>query len=456
MDYSLITDEPLDYCVYAHVNKTNGKMYIGITNNIKRRWVGNGAEYDKCTEFYNAIKKHGWDNFEHVILVDKISKQIASIFECELIKKYNLIENGYNSSKGSWNVCGVINPQPIYQYDFEGNFIKKWNSVAEANQYFGASNIAVGVYKNSYYGYQWSYDYVEKMGPYNVENNHLYTPIYQYDLDGNFIKEWTKQKDAIEQYGITIRTCAYGQGRTAHGYRWSLVKLDKLPPLPPIEHPKTHIRRKPLPERSPNAKYENSQPVCRFDLDGNLVRTYNNVASIDDIDVNFETIYGLCAKKNSNHVYRGYVWTWYKNINSDYVQSIIDSYRKIHQQIIQYDINGNYVATFDTMTSVTESGYNWVNVSHVCRGIRVLANGYQWRYAWDVPPGELKNYKRRIIRPVIQKTLDGEVIGQYKNAKEASVAVGSTDNGTNILGVCKGKHKTAYGYLWEFADQEVN
>ena len=51
MDYSLITNESLDYCVYVHVNKINGELYIGITNDLKSRWRNNGAAYKGCSHF---------------------------------------------------------------------------------------------------------------------------------------------------------------------------------------------------------------------------------------------------------------------------------------------------------------------------------------------------------------------------------------------------------------------
>ena len=91
------------YTVYQHKNKLNNKVYIGITNRCpEERWGKNGSKYKTSPHFYSAIKKYGWDNFEHNILYSGVTKEEACNKEQELIKLFRSMnrEYGYNSTSG--------------------------------------------------------------------------------------------------------------------------------------------------------------------------------------------------------------------------------------------------------------------------------------------------------------------------------------------------------------------
>lgn len=92
------------YTVYCHINKTNGKKYVGITKRpVEKRW-SNGRGYNGNSIFRKAINKYGWDNFDHEIIASKLTKQEAENFERLLIKKLNTTDNkfGYNISFGGY------------------------------------------------------------------------------------------------------------------------------------------------------------------------------------------------------------------------------------------------------------------------------------------------------------------------------------------------------------------
>ena len=103
-----------EYCLYVHTNKINNKVYIGITNNIERRWRNKGIEYKPKKEntrpFWNAICKYGWDNFEHEVIQDNLTFEEA----CELEKYYIKLSQSTNRMHG-YNVAIGGNGGKIYK-----------------------------------------------------------------------------------------------------------------------------------------------------------------------------------------------------------------------------------------------------------------------------------------------------------------------------------------------------
>ena len=106
------------YTVYKHTllkeisGKNNDMVYIGITSwKPEKRWQ-NGRGYYKQSYFYNAIKKYGFNNFMHEILIDGLTKEEAEQKEIELIAEYqsNNREFGYNIANGG-NCIGTVSEE---------------------------------------------------------------------------------------------------------------------------------------------------------------------------------------------------------------------------------------------------------------------------------------------------------------------------------------------------------
>lgn len=98
-------------CIYYHKNKINDHMYIGqsIYNStyVKYgRWGVHGQGYRTNSYFWNAIKKYGWENFEHGFFEDNISNELLNEKEKYYIALYHTYrqdpeyKSGYNLTPG--------------------------------------------------------------------------------------------------------------------------------------------------------------------------------------------------------------------------------------------------------------------------------------------------------------------------------------------------------------------
>lgn len=208
--------EEKTYCVYMHRNKFNDKKYIGITHhkNPKRRWL-NGSSYKNSIYFYNAIQKNGWDNFDHIVLFENLSKQEAENKEIELIKEYKSNDRkfGYNISNGG---------ESIGKHSEESK--QKISRILKENgSHAGENNAMYGVKlygeKNGFYGKHHTNATKQKA---RESHKDIIKPVIKYSLDGEFIKRWESVSQTLQdghQYANVTRCCK-GIYKQHHNYIW--------------------------------------------------------------------------------------------------------------------------------------------------------------------------------------------------------------------------------------------
>jgi hypothetical protein len=111
----------------------------------------------------------------------------------------------------------------VNQFTLEGEFVKTWNSITEASKSLNLKNISGIIdvclgkrFKSA--NFRWSY--TDKLPNYRTKT----LSVKQYDLNGNFIKEWESISIASKTLIIdssTIRKICNGRGKTAGGFKWS-------------------------------------------------------------------------------------------------------------------------------------------------------------------------------------------------------------------------------------------
>lgn len=211
--------------IYKIENLTNNKIYIGQSINIEERFKRHMKANDEFL-IHKAFKKYGIENFSFVIIEECLAKDLDKK-EQYWIEQYNsLAPNGYNMITGGSNGAGLAKGKAVMQYSLNGDYIKTYDSAHQAadalNLDFGNICACCRGDRNQTGDFQWKY--VDSDKNIKVSNaRHSNTPILQYDLNGNFIKEYATLKEAAEAVGcskaLICKVCK-GQGKTAKNFKW--------------------------------------------------------------------------------------------------------------------------------------------------------------------------------------------------------------------------------------------
>lgn len=234
------------YIIYAHINKFNGKMYIGQTSTAPEvRWKY-GKGYIGNQYFYNAIKKYGWNGFDHIIIAQGLTLEEANKYEEFLIAKYktNNKEYGYNIREGGRN--STMNPESKKKISES----KMGHSVSdETREKISRNHADMSGKNNPMYGRHHSEETKEKIRQRNqsierkgvkrspetiqkMKENHQdfsgdknprARAVIQLTVDEQYIKTFSTAKeaaDSIGQSGNNITVCCRKHNRTAGGYKW--------------------------------------------------------------------------------------------------------------------------------------------------------------------------------------------------------------------------------------------
>lgn len=86
---------PARYMIYKITNLINGKIYIGKTINLERRWYYHcwNAQHGKSTRLYIAMRKHGIENFAIEKINDGYDKEEILAIQ-EHAPDYNMTKGG--------------------------------------------------------------------------------------------------------------------------------------------------------------------------------------------------------------------------------------------------------------------------------------------------------------------------------------------------------------------------
>jgi group I intron endonuclease len=231
--------------IYKTTNLINEKIYIGKDSKNNPYYLGGG----KLLKL--AIKKYGRCNFRKDIVEFCHSIEELNEREKHWVKElnsqdksigYNILVGGETSpmennkhtdetkmkmSLNHVDVSGVKNP--MFGKSFEDIWLekgltkdeiknKKMEWMKNHNNFFKENNPFKGSKrngeKNPFFGKTHKHETKNKISESRKR------PIIQFDLDGNFLREWPSAKDIYRELKIQCTSCCRGRSKTACGFIW--------------------------------------------------------------------------------------------------------------------------------------------------------------------------------------------------------------------------------------------
>jgi group I intron endonuclease len=165
-------------CIYKITNP-EGKIYIGYTTNfVKRQSFYKLNKGKGQTKLYDSINKWGWD-IHKIEIIEECHKDYLKFKEKYWIEYYNSNSDGLNSNNGGGGVLTHTS--------------KTKNLISEKGK-TNKGKRKISHWKGKSRGKEFALNMslTRKNKP-NPKNN---KPILQYDLQGNFIKEWASIQEA--------------------------------------------------------------------------------------------------------------------------------------------------------------------------------------------------------------------------------------------------------------------
>ncbi len=268
----------MEFYVYAYLDPRKQYHYIydDLIFNYEPFYIGKGKN-DRSKSHLQAhilknnsiksnkilkIKKLGLEPIV-VILKNNLSYESGIELEINLIKFFGRIDNKTgiltNMTDGGEGFKNVIftkqtkkkmslkaigtktyanngMSKKVGKYDLEGNLLEEYSSLRDASEknnlcMKNISSCAREVSKTAG-GFIWKYLGKSYQPKIVVENKDRRKKVYQYDFEGNFIKEWESMSQAEKETKIRHISCVcLGRLNFSGGYQWRYEKFDKIEKL---------------------------------------------------------------------------------------------------------------------------------------------------------------------------------------------------------------------------------
>lgn len=206
-------------------------------------------------------------------------------------------------------------------------------------------------------------------------------------------------------------------------------------------------------------------PVEQYDLDGNLIQTFEGgleeIKNYGEFDVNLTRacLNGKCkTSQGFVWIFKGKDFSYKRPLPPNKGRMFKNTKPKTHQKyVLLVDDNGMQIKRYKSVSEAAiENGFDRHVLSRKAVNGEVFVNGKHFiierkenEYIPRGHKGPRQDLKGKGAKPISQYTKEGKHIQDFDSAIEAAAFLGKK-YASNITNCCKGILKTAHGYTWTY------
>lgn len=425
--------------IYKIENKINKKVYIGQSVDIHKRWNAHRSELTRGVH-YNDYLQRSWNKY------GSDNFEFSVIEECkedELDNREIYWIDFYKSCEENFGYnsqiggAGDVLYRPVLQFDLSGNFIREWKNAREASM--ETETPQQGIYGSCIRKYKHSRKYIW---------------IYKSDYNGKESLQWylkdqkTKNINQYDLYGKYIKTWKNNaEIKNTLGYSVSQCTNRAILCSHGYIWLYTDDEIKSTEEYCYHVRHSLNficnKPFYKVDSNCKIIKEYNCLREAKE-DGYIEKMVNDCLKGLRKSA-KGYVWVYkvqYDELTKEKCEELLNV-KETHKfyEVLQYDLDNNFIRKYSYLKDVPPE-FIKSNISECCLGRKPQYKGFIWKYGKEV-----ENPYSKQVEMYDAKT--GNLIKTFPSTKSAARETGIAVVG--IANVCKRKMKTAGGYIWKYS-----
>lgn len=128
-----------------------------------------------------------------------------------------------------------------------------------------------------------------------------------------------------------------------------------------------------------NKGYKNplSKPILCFDLEGNFVKEYESANQSEEDGFSATTVIAVCNKRRKQH--KNFLFIKKSDYNSE-IKLVYKKGKTDRKKVYHYDLNNNFIRSYDSVSETEKFGFNPKKVSAVCLGKNKTHNSMKFSY----------------------------------------------------------------------------